>query len=60
MMHENGCDELSNTQDWIPLSEFTEEALVEVDLRHCPACLDQPVSEVVDAAKKPAPVSPME
>ena len=48
-VHEDGCEELSNTQDWIPLREFSEEALKDVDLDHCPECLDEPVPEAVDA-----------
>ena len=48
-VHEDGCDELANTQDWIPLRDFSEEALQDVDLGHCPGCLDEPVSEAIEA-----------
>jgi len=51
MVHETGCDDLKNTRDWIPLQEFSEEALADIDLRHCSACLDSPVDELVDAAE---------
>lgn len=60
LMHENGCDELATTQDWIPLREFSEQALADLDLRQCPACLDQPVPDVFSAAEETAVTAPLE
>ncbi|GAB7093236.1 hypothetical protein JCM30237_03880 [Halolamina litorea] len=59
-MHETGCDDLQNTRDWIPLEDFSEEALEDIDLRHCPECLDQPVSEALDAAEESTVSAPLE
>lgn len=64
MVHERGCEELTTTRDWIPLEEFSEEALDEVELRYCPDCLDQeaghqPVSQTAEAADE-ATLTPLE
>lgn len=60
MVHEKECDDLANTRDWIPLRDFSEESLEDVDLRHCPECLDGPVTDVVDAAEESAVAAPLE
>lgn len=58
-VHEDGCDELANTRDWIPLRDFSDEALEEVDLGHCAECLDEPVSEAI-AADRAVPAATLE
>ena len=60
MVHETGCDDLKNTRDWIALQEFSEEALQDVDLRHCPECLDGPVDELADAVGESTVRAPAE
>lgn len=53
-VHEDGCDELATTRDWVPLRDFSESALESVDLAHCPACLDGSVAETIAAEQSAA------
>lgn len=41
-VHEDDCETLSTTNDWLPLDDFSDESLEEVELRCCPSCIDGP------------------
>mgnify|MGYP000501111701 CR=1 FL=1 len=40
MLHKRDCVELSTTNDWVSIEEFSDEALDGLDVRRCPVCLD--------------------
>lgn len=41
-VHQDDCETLSTTNDWLPLDEFAEDSLNGMDLRCCTACIDGP------------------
>jgi len=45
-VHEDDCETLSTTTDWLPLDDFADDSLDGMELRCCPTCIDGPAGPV--------------
>ena len=56
-VHEDDCEALSTTNDWLPLDDFSNDSLEGMELRCCPSCIDGPngpvsVSELTNSERR--------